>query len=163
MYLNCFILRICLLSTQFWEIISEEHGIDKSGVYVGDSDLQLERISVYYNEATGNLLTEDVCVWRQIPRIPFQKKNFKLKLIIVVRQTSRDCHNLVMIEVDQSVPFFEMCILFQSVFCWVLSLSVRAKPIAVCQIRLSRPLLSAQVQCIYSSCVILCASSRLFR
>lgn len=39
---------------QFWEIISEEHGIDKSGVYVGDSDLQLERINVYYNEATGN-------------------------------------------------------------------------------------------------------------
>lgn len=37
---------------QFWEVISDEHGIDPSGNYVGDSDLQLERISVYYNEAS---------------------------------------------------------------------------------------------------------------
>lgn len=38
---------------QFWEIISDEHGIDAVGNYKGDSDLQLERINVYYNEATG--------------------------------------------------------------------------------------------------------------
>jgi len=38
---------------QFWEVISDEHGIDPSGTYHGDSDLQLERINVYYNEATG--------------------------------------------------------------------------------------------------------------
>lgn len=38
---------------QFWEIISEEHGIDPTGLYYGDSDLQLERVSVYYNEASG--------------------------------------------------------------------------------------------------------------
>ena len=38
---------------QFWEVISEEHGIDPTGIYHGDSDLQLERISVYYNEASG--------------------------------------------------------------------------------------------------------------
>ena len=30
-----------------------EHGIDPNGTYHGDSDLQLERINVYYNEATG--------------------------------------------------------------------------------------------------------------
>ncbi|PSN36952.1 Tubulin beta chain, partial [Blattella germanica] len=35
----------------FWEIISDEHGIDPSGIYHGDNDLQLERIDVYYNEA----------------------------------------------------------------------------------------------------------------
>merc|ERR1712147_238028 len=29
------------------------HGIDPTGTYHGDSDLQLERINVYYNEATG--------------------------------------------------------------------------------------------------------------
>lgn len=40
------------LPLQFWEVISDEHGIDPSGNYVGDSDLQLERISVYYNEAS---------------------------------------------------------------------------------------------------------------
>ena len=34
-------------------MISDEHGIDPTGTYHGDSDLQLERISVYYNEATG--------------------------------------------------------------------------------------------------------------
>ncbi|XP_025772720.1 tubulin beta-2 chain-like [Puma concolor] len=39
---------------RFWEVISDEHGIDPTGSYHGDSDLQLERINVYYNEATGN-------------------------------------------------------------------------------------------------------------
>jgi hypothetical protein len=29
------------------------HGIDPTGTYHGDSDLQLERINVYFNEATG--------------------------------------------------------------------------------------------------------------
>ncbi|XP_058589237.1 tubulin beta chain isoform X1 [Neofelis nebulosa] len=38
---------------EFWEVISDEHGIDPTGTYHGDSDLQLDRISVYYNEATG--------------------------------------------------------------------------------------------------------------
>uniref|UniRef100_A0A7N5P1F8 Tubulin beta-2 chain n=1 Tax=Ailuropoda melanoleuca TaxID=9646 RepID=A0A7N5P1F8_AILME len=41
-------------SCSFWEVISDEHGIDPTGSYHGDSDLQLERINVYYNEATGN-------------------------------------------------------------------------------------------------------------
>lgn len=40
---------------QFWEVISAEHGIDPSGTYTGDSELQLERINVYYNEASGML------------------------------------------------------------------------------------------------------------
>lgn len=39
--------------SQFWEVISDEHGIDPTGTYHGDSDLQLERINVYYNEASG--------------------------------------------------------------------------------------------------------------
>ena len=38
-------------------MISDEHGIDPTGTYHGDSDLQLERINVYYNEATGSNLT----------------------------------------------------------------------------------------------------------
>uniref|UniRef100_A0A1I8IZD0 Tubulin beta chain n=1 Tax=Macrostomum lignano TaxID=282301 RepID=A0A1I8IZD0_9PLAT len=41
------------IGAKFWEVISDEHGIDPTGTYHGDSDLQLERISVYYNEATG--------------------------------------------------------------------------------------------------------------
>jgi len=38
---------------QFWEVISDEHGIDPTGSYMGDNDLQLERINVYYSEASG--------------------------------------------------------------------------------------------------------------
>uniref|UniRef100_A0A1B0F9K6 Tubulin beta chain n=1 Tax=Glossina morsitans morsitans TaxID=37546 RepID=A0A1B0F9K6_GLOMM len=38
---------------KFWEVISDEHCIDATGTYYGDSDLQLERINIYYNEATG--------------------------------------------------------------------------------------------------------------
>jgi hypothetical protein len=47
------------VGAKFWEVISDEHGIDPTGSYQGDSDLQLERINVYFNEATGRLvLTE---------------------------------------------------------------------------------------------------------
>lgn len=42
------------IGAKFWEVISDEHGIDYQGNYIGKSDLQLERIDVYYNEATGN-------------------------------------------------------------------------------------------------------------
>ena len=40
---------------QFWEIISDEHGIQPTGEYaawqtIELTDLQLERINVYYNE-----------------------------------------------------------------------------------------------------------------
>ena len=47
----CFYLFLFYL--QFWEVISDEHGVDHTGSYHGDSDLQLERINVYYNEASG--------------------------------------------------------------------------------------------------------------
>ena len=35
------------IGAKFWEVISDEHGIDPMGTYHGDSDLQLERINVY--------------------------------------------------------------------------------------------------------------------
>ncbi|CAL1529352.1 unnamed protein product [Lymnaea stagnalis] len=41
------------IGSKFWEVVSDEHGIDPTGNYHGDSDLQLERINVYYNEAAG--------------------------------------------------------------------------------------------------------------
>ncbi|MBA0807400.1 hypothetical protein Gohar_023206, partial [Gossypium harknessii] len=41
------------IGAKFWEVICDEHGIDNTGKYNGDSDLQLERINVYYNEASG--------------------------------------------------------------------------------------------------------------
>eukprot|EP00158_Paraphelidium_tribonemae_P007426 Partr_v1_DN28237_c2_g1_i5_m75854 putative Tubulin is the major constituent of microtubules. It binds two moles of GTP, one at an exchangeable site on the beta chain and one at a non-exchangeable site on the alpha chain (By similarity) len=42
------------IGAKFWEVISDEHGIDPSGTYQGNTDLQLERINVYYNEASSN-------------------------------------------------------------------------------------------------------------
>ena len=41
------------IGSSFWEVISDEHGIQPDGTYHGDSKLQLDRISVYYNEAQG--------------------------------------------------------------------------------------------------------------
>ncbi|VDN96758.1 unnamed protein product [Rodentolepis nana] len=41
------------MGAKFWEVVSDEHGLNSDGLYRGDSDLQLERIDVYYNEATG--------------------------------------------------------------------------------------------------------------
>ncbi|KAE8729441.1 Tubulin beta-3 chain [Hibiscus syriacus] len=41
------------IGAKFWEVVCAEHGIDPTGRYQGDLDLQLERINVYYNEASG--------------------------------------------------------------------------------------------------------------
>jgi len=41
------------IGSKFWEVISGEHGVDEHGLYVGESDLQVERINVYYNEGFG--------------------------------------------------------------------------------------------------------------
>lgn len=49
----CLEINFEIIPFQFWEVISDEHGIDPTGTYHGDSDLQLDRINVYYNEASG--------------------------------------------------------------------------------------------------------------
>ncbi|XP_047542957.1 tubulin beta chain-like isoform X3 [Vanessa atalanta] len=41
------------IGSKFWEIISDEHGIDENGIYKGVSPLQAERLNVYYNEASS--------------------------------------------------------------------------------------------------------------
>jgi len=41
------------IGSKFWEVISEEHGIDFEGNYRGEQIQELERIEVYYNEASG--------------------------------------------------------------------------------------------------------------
>ena len=59
------------IGAKFWEVVCDEHGIDPTGTYHGDSDLQLERINVYFNEATGGAVLcafwSLLCV-RGIPR-----------------------------------------------------------------------------------------------
>nr|VZI20978.1 unnamed protein product [Spirometra erinaceieuropaei] len=41
------------MGAKFWEVIADEHGISVDGYYRGDSDLQIERIHVYFTEAAG--------------------------------------------------------------------------------------------------------------
>ncbi|KAF7761595.1 hypothetical protein Agabi119p4_9587 [Agaricus bisporus var. burnettii] len=38
------------IGSKFWEVVSDEHGIDQDGLYKGNNDMQLERIAVYYKE-----------------------------------------------------------------------------------------------------------------
>ena len=40
------------IGAKFWEIIADEHGIDENGEWQGDSDLQIERIEVYFDETS---------------------------------------------------------------------------------------------------------------
>ncbi|CAL0333266.1 unnamed protein product [Lupinus luteus] len=40
------------IGAKFWEVVCAEHGVDPTGRYSGDNELQLERINVYYNEAS---------------------------------------------------------------------------------------------------------------
>jgi len=48
------------IGTKFWEVICSEHGVAASGKYEGKSDLQLERINVYFSEATGRYVPRAV-------------------------------------------------------------------------------------------------------
>ena len=51
------------IGSKFWEVISDEHGIDPAGKYVGEDDNQLANINVYYNEANGGrYVPRSVCV-----------------------------------------------------------------------------------------------------
>lgn len=38
---------------KFWEVICDEHGVSPTGNYEGDNDLQLDRINVYFSEASN--------------------------------------------------------------------------------------------------------------
>lgn len=51
------------IGAKFWEVISDEHGVDPTGTYRGDSDLQLERINVYFNEGVGGALRTHSDYW----------------------------------------------------------------------------------------------------
>ncbi|KAF6149835.1 hypothetical protein GIB67_010909 [Kingdonia uniflora] len=40
------------IGSKFWEVVCDEHGIDPTGRVAKTSDLQLERVNVYYNESS---------------------------------------------------------------------------------------------------------------
>nr|CAD7202326.1 unnamed protein product [Timema douglasi] len=79
------------IGAKFWEIISDEHGIDPTGAYHGDSDLQLERINVYYNEASGGKYVPRA-ILRQ--RVTSRKLNQRLRLTTPRLATSDAGYNV---------------------------------------------------------------------
>jgi len=50
------------IGTKFWEVICGEHGVSPTGKYEGKSDLQLDKINVYFSEATGRYVPRAVLV-----------------------------------------------------------------------------------------------------
>ena len=41
------------MSTKFWEVVCDEHGIGGSGEYCGGNNALLDLINVFYHEALG--------------------------------------------------------------------------------------------------------------
>ena len=41
------------MGKQLWEVVSDGHCIGSDGGYFGDNDAQLDRIRVFYHEASG--------------------------------------------------------------------------------------------------------------
>ena len=56
------------IGSKFWDTIREEHGIDYQGSYRGNNDQQLERISVYFDEAYGNRYVPRYALWHDSNR-----------------------------------------------------------------------------------------------
>ncbi|KAL7677549.1 hypothetical protein ACOME3_003786 [Neoechinorhynchus agilis] len=50
------------VGSTFWEVIAEEHGIDEDGAYKGQSNLQIERINVYFNEAEARYVPRSILI-----------------------------------------------------------------------------------------------------
>ena len=75
-------LRFCdIVACEVLEVISDEQGIDLTGTYHGDSDLQLKRINVYNSEATGG---------RFVPRAILMDLDLE-PWIALVRRPSGNC------------------------------------------------------------------------
>jgi len=41
------------IAAEFWKVVTQEHGIDGHGTYVGDKDEQLERANVFFSESAA--------------------------------------------------------------------------------------------------------------
>jgi|APGre2960657444_1045066.scaffolds.fasta_scaffold28714_1 hypothetical protein len=53
------------IGAKFWEVVCDEHGIDATGSYAGENDLQLERVNVYFNEASGGARPRTGSAWER--------------------------------------------------------------------------------------------------
>jgi len=58
------------------QVVCDEHGIDPTGTYCGDSDLQLERINVYYNEASGGTSRTPARYHPRFPKAALSRVSF---------------------------------------------------------------------------------------
>ncbi|XP_031550548.1 tubulin beta-1 chain-like [Actinia tenebrosa] len=51
------------VSTKFWEVIAEEHGIDPQGLYHGNAPAQLDKVNVYFDEKQdGRYVPRAACI-----------------------------------------------------------------------------------------------------
>ncbi|KAI5081849.1 hypothetical protein GOP47_0001592 [Adiantum capillus-veneris] len=50
------------IGAKFWEVVCTEQGIDPTGSYSGDADVQLERVNVYYEASCGRYVPWP-CSW----------------------------------------------------------------------------------------------------
>jgi len=50
------------IGAKFWEVISEEHGVNTKGDWVGTNPLQKERIQVYFSEASTGRFVPRACL-----------------------------------------------------------------------------------------------------
>lgn len=89
-----FFLSLVLDLMQFWELISDEHGISPDGHYTGKTPNQLDRLNVYFNETVGKwcVSTGYISPHKERAIIPthgflqlekiFEKKGFTLNYLI---------------------------------------------------------------------------------
>ncbi|CBI22728.3 unnamed protein product, partial [Vitis vinifera] len=77
------------IGAKFWEVVCAEHGIDSTGRYQGDTELQLERVNVYYNEA---------CCGRFVPRAVLMDLDSKSHTWL---ESSQDCELRSSLEVNR--------------------------------------------------------------
>ncbi|GKV33878.1 hypothetical protein SLEP1_g42324 [Rubroshorea leprosula] len=68
------------IGAKFWEMVCDEHDIDPIGRYNGNSDLQLERVNVYYNEASCGRFCPACCAHGSGTRYYGQCQDWSLRL-----------------------------------------------------------------------------------
>jgi hypothetical protein len=90
------------------QVVCDEHGVDPTGTYHGDSDLQLERINVYFNEATGGETA--------ISNIPSRSASSSVRLYLIAQLLQTGNHAALWHIMQQPArhdsPF--LCSLFES-------------------------------------------------
>jgi hypothetical protein len=72
------------MGTKFWEVVCNEHGIGGGGEYCGKNDAQLDRIYVFYHEASGG---------KYVPRAVLMDMDLEPGVIGAVTQSRRSANS----------------------------------------------------------------------